>query len=421
MIAMLAAIGIGAGSPVYGPAMRVQNYTNWPVNITNVMPVTNQILDTVGFSTNVVTTKRLSRFRVGLPSGGAWRQNQSPSGLMTFSSDTNIAVVGAASVGITDFYYVADGEFSMIGAWNRSTLGGGVPQGPFQRGFVATVRNYSTQSDTNQWQFYFAATSLNHHIRTNVAGLLSGKVTNNVNLFIGAQWNTNNPCYPLYGITGIPAHTTSGQAGSGALLSRRHLISSTHAGLANGTTVWFVTRSNTFVGSTVVDSEVASGDILVILLQPDVEDSIEIPLVLTNFVSDALIPSSYRYGQPGYLIQQYAFATQQEKETHVYAWNMAGTSTNQYSIASLGGDYTYAGNPYVTWWRAIRPGDSGTPAWAPVRTNVVLLGTWYSTAYCTSMPNNADRIQTAMDTLSDRNTVDRATLSVLNPAGFSTY
>ena len=331
-----------------------------------------QILDALFDKVDTDAARAGSQWSIEPPAG--WQL------LASRSVTTNTATADASLIRwVTNGIWTVHGKVSRAdGATSGFVLGG-------------TNANVGGANYTN-FSVYTNSSLARAIVDDTTALLAAGVVTN---LFNGNAWNSNCPAFALTGITGIPRTASWGNLALGIALSRRHILTATHAAPAVGGRYTFISRAgDVWTNSLVLSSAAVLYDAHVVLVDPGLPATIEVPYVFTNHLVDALLPSLIGR-TPGFYPELPVLTVQQDREVHVLNGVRFGNSTNKYAAAIA---YAYPG--LEPWHRAIRSGDSGNVTFLTVNSNVVVVGTWYLHYYSSWIGSMSDLVQTTMNTLS---------------------
>lgn len=213
-------------------------------------------------------------------------------------------------------------------------------------------------------------------------------------MFSVANWTTTtftpNPSFwlkkALERTAIVIAHNQNGQIGASAI-SPRHVISCSHATMANGTVLSFVDDTGTVVNRTILDQ-------VTVPTMPDTQlyllDS-DLPVTVHPF---SLLPLNYvsylanRTNQPATQL----VGCNQDKWLFPKCWDstIIDFVTADSSPLWLG----------TAWNITIRGGDSGHPIMMLVGNDLILLGSWSTASYGPNYTFYSSYINTAMHTLS---------------------
>lgn len=262
------------------------------------------------------------------------------------------------------------------------------------RTYSRLVNTFSSSSVVSRTQGTSVTGSLRRHCDTYVDGRISATTSysDRQNLFssrdsLSGTYVRNTNCVTAdLDMTPLAAWNSDGGYQKGpTLVTPRHIIGAVHHGWNPGTTVHFVTPSNVTHTRTITDTAVVTGtDILLGKLDSDVPAGIDFVKVLPSGWA-AKLPTLSIFGMP-------VFSSDQGKR--VYVRNVRSISTfvqceppNLFSR--------------IGFYKAAVQGDSGSPCFAAVGGEMVLLCCWYGGdgGSGPSVENYASAINSALSTL----------------------
>lgn len=247
-----------------------------------------------------------------------------------------------------------------------------------------------------------ASTDLKTALNQSIDSRLSGKQATNDTLEVfsgftvtsgGSSFirNTNNWVYDL-DLTGASPWNSQNNNGftPGTLISPRNILSANHFGPSIGTELTFVTKNNEIVKRTIIAERVITDtDIRVSLLNSDVPPSISyFPVFNAASLKDSLTGDF-----------PFVFLDQDE---HAYVRN---SSFYVYDLQQNSGLFAYnrpdqSTPDRVNFAKDLIVNDSGSPMFAIIGNQPVLVSEAYTTAYGPSYSNYISQINDAMDSMS---------------------
>lgn len=184
-------------------------------------------------------------------------------------------------------------------------------------------------------------------------------------------------CWPVW-------NSKVGNKFNGCLISPRHMVFAAHCGITNGTTIRFVTNSNTVVTRTVGNrTNIANFDLQIAVLDSDVPESISFSKVLPEDWADYFTFESIP-----------VLCGNQHTE-------LVLRDCNQFVVSSESGLITHeiAEGDRAAFSKNIISGDSGSPVFMLIDDQLVVLGTHYTAIGAPLISAHIDQVNAAMTSL----------------------
>jgi hypothetical protein len=206
---------------------------------------------------------------------------------------------------------------------------------------------------------------------------------------------TRNPNFWLadYDFTCVPTcqfNSGLSKTPRGALVTRRHLLSATHAGYTNGATLYFVGNDGEVYSRTVLSSTDVGFDTLVVRLSSDLPATVVPCKVLPANIESLLTGDSLLDNLiPIITVNQYSQAVARK-------WSGISTQSGarKYHI-----NQTITTAPFTSFSTNVVSGDSGSPSFLLVDGEAVLVGTQHTTGSGPLTATLLSLIGTAIDAM----------------------
>jgi hypothetical protein len=308
----------------------------------------------------------------------------------------NPSIATVNSVGSTTYVSAGSARFNVRLGRRTKTIScdfartGNVPSYTFNTVVsTSTIKNIKDQVDTRISGLTPSSTTYNIYSATNDS---MQTYTRNTNMF---AYDVDLTCIPVYSGAISSAQTM------GVLVAPDILIQANHSH-PNGT-MYFVKNDNTTVSRSITSgSTIAGTDIYVAKLSSDVPAGITpCKIFSATAFTNSISTTSLSYYQPPVIY------TNQNRVMRIAKINYDSTYTDFNKLIRI----VRGAGDYYNWYTQPCCGDSGSPAFALVSGQPILLGTWYTAYSVPNLSNYITEINSTMTSLGSPHALSTVSLS----------